>query len=776
MVSTAGLARTVLSLWSLLLMQAGWEQLQAGQAGDAERTARQALAADPGRGDALELLGGVLLAQGRLGEAVACLRRAAAAVPERAEVHFQLGQALRRQGDLPGAVAAYQAALARLPGLGEAHQGLGLALVGQGRLADALVHFSQAARLCPDNAHVQQNLGTVLLDLDRPAEAVAPLRQAVRLAPAMVDAHHNLGRAYRRLEQLDQAIACLQDAVRLGPDSWGAHTDLAEALAYQGELPQALAHFRAAARLAPGQANVQRNLGLALVKLGELPEAAAALEASLRLAADSADAWNGLGFARWRLGRYSDGMACVERALALDPQHVGAHLNRALLRLTLGDFAHGWAEFEYRWQSGTIPPPPPLGAPEWDGSSLAGRTILLHTEQGAGDSIQFVRYAALVKQRGATVYLACPANLVRLLRGCPGIDRVVVKGQALPPFDGHAPLMSLPRLLDTMPDTIPAPVSYLAAEPALVEHWRGVLAGEGGFKVGITWQGSRKHPDDPVRSVPLTAFAPLASVPGVRLYSLQKGAGTEQLATAGFPVTDLGRSLDETTGTFVDTAAVVRNLDLVVSVDTAPVHLAGALGVPTWVALSHVADWRWQTERTDSPWYPSVRLFRQPERGQWAPVFARIAAELEALVGAPRRTAPVLVEVPAGELIDKITILEIKSERLSDVDKLANVRAELATLASARNDALPASAALAALTAELKKVNEALWEVEDDIRICERGSDFGPRFVELARSVYRHNDRRAALKRRINELLGSRLVEEKGYAPYEAGPASSSET
>ena len=757
-------------------MQAGWEKLRTGQAGAAEQTARQALAVDPARADALELLGSVLQAQGKFAEAVACLRRVAAATPERAEVHLQLGQALRRQGDLAGAVAAYEGALARRPSMGEAHQGLGLALVAWGRPADAVVHFGNAARLLPDNAQAHHNLGTALLELGRPTEAVAPLRQALTLAPTMVAAHQNLGRAYRRLEQLDLAIACLQDAVRLGPAFAAVHTDLAEALAHQGELPEAVEHFRIAARLAPGQAELHRNLGLALVKLGELPEAATALEASLALAADSAEAWCGLGFARWRLGRYADGMACLERALALTPEHASAHLNRALMRLMLGDFTRGWAEYEYRWQTDTIPPPPPLGAPAWDGTPLAGRTILLHTEQGAGDTIQFVRYATLLKRRGATVYLACPANMVRLLSSCPGIDRVVVKGQPLPPFDVHAPLMSLPRLLDTTPGSIPAPASSLSAEPALVEHWRGALAAERAFKVGIVWQGNPKHPDDRARSAPLAAFAPLAAVPGVRLYGLQKGAGSEQLAAAGFPVIDLGRSLDETTGAFVDTAAVVRNLDLVISVDTALVHLAGALGVRTWIALAHVADWRWQTERADSPWYPSVRLFRQAQRQQWGPVFARIAAELQALVTTPPGADAVHVEVAPGELIDKITILAIKSERLADADKLRNVRAERATLEAARDASLPASPALAALTAELKKVNEALWEVEDDIRICERGGDFGPRFVALARSVYRHNDRRAALKRRINDLLGSRLVEEKGYAPYEAGPGSATET
>jgi len=290
------------------------------------------------------------------------------------------------------------------------------------------------------------------------------------------------------------------------------------------------------------------------------------------------------------------------------------------------------------------------------------------------------------------------------------------------------------------------------------------------FKVGIAWQGSPKYRNDHERSVPLAHFAALARVPGVQLISLQIGPGIEQLAClAGlFPVTDLGSHLDETAGPFMDTAAVMKNLDLVVTSDTVIPHLAGALAVPVWVALPLAPDWRWLLEREDSPWYPSMRLFRQAERGNWTEVFERIAGELHKMLGScgPR---PVLVEIAPGELLDKITILEIKREHIADAAKLRHVEVELAALQAVRQDTLAPSEPLAALTAELKAANEQLWQVEDDIRDCERRKDFGPRFIELARSVYRHNDRRAALKRRINELLGSRLIEEKAYAPYEEG-------
>jgi hypothetical protein len=274
-----------------------------------------------------------------------------------------------------------------------------------------------------------------------------------------------------------------------------------------------------------------------------------------------------------------------------------------------------------------------------------------------------------------------------------------------------------------------------------------------------------------VRSFPITCFAALARVPGVRLFSLQKGLGAEQLevARAEVPVVDLGPRLDESSGAFMDTAAVMKNLDLVVTADTSLAHLAGALGVPTWVALPFAPDWRWLLDREDTPWYPTMRLFRQRERGEWGDVFRRIAGALRERVGdrSSGSCGPILVEVGAGELLDKITILEIKGQRFKDADKLAHVRRELAALSEARERSL-GGLALEDLEAELKTLNEQLWDVEEDLRRLEAAGEFGDRFVALARSVYHQNDRRAEVKRAINERTGSRLVEQKSYSTSDA--------
>ncbi len=267
-------------------------------------------------------------------------------------------------------------------------------------------------------------------------------------------------------------------------------------------------------------------------------------------------------------------------------------------------------------------------------------------------------------------------------------------------------------------------------------------------------------------------FAPLAAVPGVRLFSLQKNHGVEQLAEArkAFPITDFSPPLDDGCGAFLDTAAVMANLDLVVSSDTSIVHLAGALGVRAWMATSFACDWRWLRDRDDSPWYSTLRLFRQPRRGDWPPVFNRMADALRDTLASPdgRRTehTPAAVPIAPGELLDRLTILQIKSERLSDPVKLRGIHVELEALCSARERSLPASEQIDALARELRQVNEQLWGIEDDIRLCERAGDFGPRFIELARSVYRTNDRRSDLKRQVNALLGCPMGDEKQYRAY----------
>ncbi len=302
-----------------------------------------------------------------------------------------------------------------------------------------------------------------------------------------------------------------------------------------------------------------------------------------------------------------------------------------MIWLMQGDLERGWVEYEWRWRGDSYPARP-FRQPAWDGSPLQGRTILLHAEMGLGDTLHFIRYAPLVQRRGGRVLVECQPPLLRLLGRCPGIDGLFPRGAALPAFDVHAGLMSLPRLFGTTLANVPAEVPYLFAEPDRVQQWGRELGQEPGFRIGIVWEGSRSNPYRRFRDFPPTCFEPLARLEGVRLLSLQKGAGEEALREiAGrFSVTDLGPRLDRDTGAFVDTAAVLMNLDLVIACDSAMGHLAGALGVPVWLALGHPPEWRWLLQGESTPWYPTMRLFRQDASRDWAPVFQRMAAEVEA--------------------------------------------------------------------------------------------------------------------------------------------------
>jgi tetratricopeptide (TPR) repeat protein len=412
-------------------------------------------------------------------------------------------------------------------------------------------------------------------------------------------ARANVGFALIGLERFEEAEATFRETLALDPAAPEAHSGLGIALARQERHEEAAACQRRALELRPNYAEAHHNLGVSLLKLGKPEEAIAAHREGLRLQHDAPE----------------------------------SHGSLAVAYLVLGRYPEGWREYEWRWRCKALADSVrSFARPMWDGSPLDGRTILIHAEQGFGDVLQFIRYAPLVKARGGTVLVECPAALHPLLARCRGIDRLLPQKAPLPPFDVHAPLMSLPGIFGTTVDTIPADCPYLAVPYELVEHWRRELDPIQGFKIGICWRGNAKNPYDPYRSLRLEQLGPLARVPGVRVVSLQKGPGTaEELRQAAerVPVLDLAARLDREAGAFVDTGAVMKNLDLVLSVDTAPAHLAGGLAVPFWVLLPFAAEWRWLLGREDSPWYPTGRLFRQRRPGDWDEVIARVAAALQ---------------------------------------------------------------------------------------------------------------------------------------------------
>jgi len=568
----------------------------AGNLREAEQLYRQILQTSPRHADALHLLGVIAHQLGRHELAVEHMQSALRERPYFAEAQCNLGLALQALGKLDEAVACFRQAVLLRPAYAEAHNNLGTALQAHGKLDEAAASFAQALRLKPNYAAAHYNLGGLFNLQSKPAEAEESFRLAVSHQPDFVPALFHLGDCLRKRGQLEAAEERCRQALRRQPDFQKAHVLLGATLKDQGRLDEAAASYRQALRCEPDDARAHYGLGLVLVAQGQLRQAE----------------------------------ECNERAINCNEDYVEPFYHRSLLRLQQGDFERGWAEYECRWR---LPdkPPFPFRQPLWQGENLAGRTILLHVEQGFGDTLQFVRYAPLVKAHsGATVVLECQPPLLRLLTMSSVADRLVARGEPLPSFDVHAPLLSLPYLMHTTSvERIPVSVPYLGCDPELLQHWRTRLEAVPGFRVGIVWQGSPTNVNDRWRSVPLERFAPLSEVPGVSLISLQKGFGSEQLrgwTGQGSPL-DLAAEFTD----FADTAAVLKCLDLVITVDTSVAHLAGALGVPAWVALPFAPDWRWLLERQDSPWYPSLRLFRQTQPGDWSDVFHRVQTALREL-------------------------------------------------------------------------------------------------------------------------------------------------
>lgn len=498
-------------------------------------------------------------------------------------------------------------------------------------------------------ANIYFEQGTGLLKRCSFGEAETYLREVVRIWPRHAGALNNLGTAVWQLGRVEEAEAFYRQALEVAPDDFGVLNNLGNALWEQGRAREAVEHYRSALELRSDSAETRMNLGVALSDLGEFDEAIAWLESSLQLHPRSPEALDNVGMTLARQGKWQEALVWYERALAVEPNFPEARRNRAFVWLAHGDYERAWPEHEWRlWcRKHRILPVP---RPQWTGEDIRGRTILLHAEQGLGDVLQFIRFACPVKRRGARVIAACPDSTLRLIATCPGVDVVQDWYAPIPPCDVQSSLMSLPAVLGTTLQTLPGEYPYLFPDAATVERWRPIVeqslasiaASEAlgdrslrrSFTIGVAWQGNPLNRIDRWRSFPLGQLARLAEIPGVRLLSLQKGKGTEQLLENGsqFPVAVLPGTEpgQDDRRDFLDTAAIMSLVDLVVAPESAVAHLAGSLGVRAWVPLPAVTDWRWLLERDDSPWYPSITLFRQGPDGDWEPVFRRMADRLRA--------------------------------------------------------------------------------------------------------------------------------------------------
>jgi tetratricopeptide (TPR) repeat protein len=534
-----------------------------------------------------------------------------------------LEKALRHHtaGELAEAEEIYRSLIAQNPADADALHLLGALIAQKGNGLLALSFIDRAVAVDPTCADFHNNKGLILANLGRTDEAVVAHAEAVRLRPDFAEAHNNLGNALLKKGAITEAIIAYRETIALRPDYANAHSNLGVALQKQQKLDEAIAAYRMAVKYEPDHSEAHSNLGVALRETGRMDEAIEEYRTAIRYDDECIDAYVNLGAALHDTGKGDEAITLLNRAIELNPQHAPAHYNLALTLLQKGDYDRGWKEYEHRafalWARRKIP------APLWDGGDLSGRRILLSGEGGYGDAIQFARFIPMVKKHGGHVVVQAQSELVRLLNRVEGADEVIPKDQRLPAIDVQCPLLSVPGIFGTTTQNLPS-APYLSADPAISGRWALKLAGQKGLRVGLAWAGSPVHHNDKNRSIALSQFAPLRSVAEVQLFSLQKDHARDN--SAAVDLIDWTAELSD----FAETAGLIANLDLVISVDTAVAHLAGAMGKKVWLLLPYVADWRWLQDRSDSPWYPTMRLFRQETPGDWNPVIANVTKALKA--------------------------------------------------------------------------------------------------------------------------------------------------
>jgi tetratricopeptide (TPR) repeat protein len=503
--------------------------------------------------------------------------------------------------------------------------------------------LQESHRLCKaalaraPGARAQSLMAAIAADSGRTEEGLEWARRAQSSDPVAAGPHFVAGRLWQGAGRLAEAEASYRRAIALQPGHARAYNNLGSVLHMRGDLDGALAAYRRALDLEPGLAQASQNYASLVRDTGALERAAQGYRRQTLANPRDALAFNDLGNTLRELGRHDEALAAYAQALAIDPGLAEAHFSRAFVLLLRGEYAEGWREYEWRWRIAAFNAPARRFArPIWDGTATDG-TILLHAEQGLGDTLQFVRYAPLVAARCTRVVLECQPELRALMAGVPGLAGVTARGEPLPDFAAHAPLMSLPARFGTTLDAVPWVGPYVRADAQGIERWKAILATDppafrsARLKVGLVWAGRPQQWDDRKRSISLGALAPLASAVEAAFYSLQVGPAAAQAAT---PPPGM-RLIDHTSrvADFSDTAALAAQLDLLITIDTSVAHLGGAMGLPTWVLVAHAPDWRYHLERSDNPWYPSMRLFRQSRDGDWSDAIAAAAQALARRAG-----------------------------------------------------------------------------------------------------------------------------------------------
>jgi tetratricopeptide (TPR) repeat protein len=569
------------------------------------------------------------LREGRYLEAQLCCRQVLERDPDNAETLHLMALVCFNAGQFDHAVEWISQAIRRQPRPAYLTL-LGTALLNLKRHDDALRVFEKAVQLKPDDASLWNNFGNACIECNRPREAIASFQRALAIDPAHWDSAFKAGLMLHHEGRFEEAVACLDVCAKLKPDDATTLHIRAAALHGLKRFEEALDGDRRAHALDPHDPFIQNNLGSDLVALDRYDEGLPWFESALKLRPDFPAALNNMGHALTHLHRFDEAIAAYSRAKQIDPDNPQATWDLALLNLLLGNFAAGWPGREARFRVPSLRmTQPKFAQPLWLGQGdIAGKTILLYADEGIGDAIQFARYIPLVAARGARVVLALEEGVPPLLARMAGVAQCLTKSALLPPFDLYCPMSSLPLAFATTLDTIPPGANYLPPLPAdRAQAWAARLGNHGRLRVGLVWSGNPRHMNDRNRSLPLKRLAPILDIDAA-FVSLQKDPRPDDKATlAASAVIDPSSDLID----FVETAALISCLDLVITVDTSVAHLAAALGRPTWILLPYTPDYRWLLDRDDSPWYPTARLFRQDKRRDYTSVVERVRAELKAL-------------------------------------------------------------------------------------------------------------------------------------------------
>ncbi len=540
---------------------------------------------------------------------------------------IQLALYYYQNGDFGNAEYLCREILKRQPNNADVLHFLGVIYFQVQKYVLAIQYIEYSLKLNPGNSEAYYNLARSYQKIGENEKAINSYEKAIQFNPYLVDAYINLGNLYQENGQLEKAIISYQNATKLNPDFAGAYYNLGVALHEIERFEEAISAYKRAIQINPNYADAYHDLGYAFHEKGDFKKAIECYQRAIEINPGIYDAYNNIGRAYQMQNKIDDAIHFYRKAIDIEPDFAEAHCNLAMALLCKEDFKEGWLEYEWRWKLKGRKKYE-FKKPSWDGSDISGKSILLYTEQGLGDAIQFIRFAPLISERGVSVIVQCQKELKSLFQCCKGVRQAVTYDETLPDFDVHCPLLSLPLILGITAQNIPLNIPYINVDQDIVKRWsEKLLLHSSRYKIGLIWSGNPKYNADRLRSFNLNTFTPLAVLKDVTFYSLQKGEAAKQ---AKDPPGEM-HLIDYTDEVydFSDTAAIIKNLDLIISVDTSVAHLAGALGKPVWVLLPFSPDWRWMLNREDSPWYPTMRLFRQTSHGDWESVVEKVLVELK---------------------------------------------------------------------------------------------------------------------------------------------------